>query len=149
MGFHDSVRIQNCFKDMIKSSGHVKYFRHQCKALIQISRHFWEFVAIMEGDQYTSFQKFVATADRALQAVAGYDTSINKKTADVDMQEKLDEAILELMEYWKDLSSLDDYDPQMMMIKARAMDEERKKQIITVDEIKKVQPDRIHSVELC
>ncbi|KAH7313237.1 hypothetical protein B0J17DRAFT_687515 [Rhizoctonia solani] len=130
--------VEGCFKGMIKSSGHVKYFRHQCTTLIQICRHFWGFVAIMDGNQYEAYQKFVAVADRALQTVAFVDPKMDKKQREEKLQTKLDEAILELVEYWDKLSDFEDYDPRMLMVEARGKDEERKSKILSVDELKKI-----------
>ncbi|CAE6357855.1 unnamed protein product [Rhizoctonia solani] len=134
MGIHDLV--EGGFRGMIKSSGHVKHFRHQCTTLVKICRHFWSFVAMMEGSQYQSFQKFVAIADLALQAVA----SKGKDIKNEDLQLKLDEAIIELVKYWQDLSTLGEhkYDPETLMLEARKTDEKRQRQIASVDELKKI-----------
>ncbi|CAE6437442.1 unnamed protein product [Rhizoctonia solani] len=82
--------------------------------------------------------RFVAIADRALQAVASVDSKMDKKQWDEKLQTKLDEAILELAGYWDKLSGFGKDDPMMQMIEAREKDEERKSKIISVGELKKI-----------
>ncbi|KAG8730624.1 hypothetical protein FRC11_006262 [Ceratobasidium sp. 423] len=91
-------------------------------------------------------------SDRALRAVAStQDQKAGGKIKEEELQEKLDEAILELVDYWEKLSSLndDDFDPKTLILNAREKDEKRKRTIISVDELKKVQPSWQRIAQLC
>ncbi|CAE6455666.1 unnamed protein product [Rhizoctonia solani] len=126
--------VRDHLRGMIKSSGHVKHFRHQCTALIQICRYFWELVKIEEDEQYQSLQRFVAIANQALEAVANSgDTKEGKEL----LQGKLDKAISDLDEYCETLS-LEQCNPQALMLDARKKDQERNRKIVAVEKLKKI-----------
>ncbi|KAJ1309449.1 hypothetical protein OPQ81_006225 [Rhizoctonia solani] len=93
----------------------------------------------MDSRQYELFQKSVVVADRALQAVAGFDVPTDKKIRGEKLQEQLDEAILELVGYWGDLSGFDeDYDPIVLMLNARNADQAKWSIIMPVNDRKKI-----------
>ncbi|EUC67764.1 hypothetical protein RSOL_553420 [Rhizoctonia solani AG-3 Rhs1AP] len=129
--------VRDSFKGMIKSSGHVKHFRHQCTALIQICRDFWALVVRLEDEDYQSFQQFMTIADYALQAAAGFTQSPDNKPWDKEpLQEVLDKAVLDLEGYCKTLSGFEDYDPIALMLKARSKDQERSLRIAAISKLK-------------
>ncbi|CUA76972.1 hypothetical protein RSOLAG22IIIB_12460 [Rhizoctonia solani] len=128
--------IRDALKGMLKSSGHIKHFRHQCVALIQICRDFWASMAMEDDNDYNSFHKFTIIANQALQAVAS--STDNKKWSKDSLQEELDKAILDLEEFYGTLSDFKDYDPRELMLHARKKDQERNRTIAAVDTLKKI-----------
>ncbi|CAE6391334.1 unnamed protein product [Rhizoctonia solani] len=134
------TEIQGFFKGMIKSSGYIKYFRHQCTTLLQICRYFGAFAVMTEDENHHSFHKFVAIVNQALQAVANAADNDQKKEV---LQGQLNQVVKDLETYCKTLKetrtlSFDDYDPIALMVDAQIKDKERGIKMATLEKLKKV-----------